>query len=69
MAQKNATPNKEQQAAIKKAGLKPLMWSVKKELPSQLIIIHRITGEFKVVNKEKTAPSATNTESGKGESD
>ena len=51
MAQKNATPTKEQQAAIKRAGLNPLAWTVKKELPSQLIIFHRITGSFRVINK------------------
>jgi hypothetical protein len=51
MAQKNATPTKDQQAAMKRAGLNPLMWVVKKELPSQMIIFHRITGSFQVINK------------------
>lgn len=51
MAQKNATPTKEQQAAIKRAGLNPLVWTVKKELPSQLIILHRIDGEIKMISK------------------
>lgn len=51
MAQKNATPTKAQQESIKKNGLNPLVWTVKKELPSQLIILHRITGEFKMINR------------------
>lgn len=51
MAQKNATPNKLQQAAIKKAGLDPQVWSIKKELPSSLIIINKNTGEMKLIDK------------------
>ena len=51
MAQKNATPTRDQQAAIKRAGLDPREWTVKKELYSQLIIINRIDGEFKMVSK------------------
>lgn len=41
MAQKNAMPTKDQQAAMRRDGLDPREWTVKKELPSQLIIIHR----------------------------
>ena len=33
MAQKNAAPTREQQAALKKAGLNPLYWVVTKEFP------------------------------------
>ena len=51
MAQKNATPTREQKEAIKKAGLNPLMWTVLKELPSGLIIIHRIEKSVKLINK------------------
>lgn len=51
MAQKNATPTRDQQAAIKRAGLDPREWTVKKELPSQLIIINLIDSEFKMVSK------------------
>lgn len=48
---KECNPNQSPTGAIKKNGLNPLVWTVKKELPSQLIILHRITGEFKVINK------------------
>lgn len=51
MPQKNVTPTRDQQAAIKRAGLDPREWTVKKELYSQLIICHRITGSFQVINK------------------
>jgi hypothetical protein len=51
MAQKNATPTREQQASIKAAELNPLMWTVLKELPSSLIIKHRITDEVKLIKK------------------
>lgn len=51
MPQKNATPTRDQQAAIKRAGLDPREWTVKKELYSQLIICHRITGDVKLLSK------------------
>ena len=51
MAQKNATPTRAQQESIKKSGLKPLMWTVLKELPSSLIIMHRIENTVKLINK------------------
>jgi len=51
MAQKNATPNKAQQEAIQRAGLKPLYWAVARELPSCLIICNRITKEFRIIKK------------------
>lgn len=51
MAQKNATPTRGQQAAIKRAGLDPREWTVKKELPSQLIIIRRSDKEMRMINK------------------
>jgi hypothetical protein len=53
MAQKNATPTRDQQASIKAAGLNHMYWTVLKELPSSLIIKHRITGEVKYINKVK----------------
>jgi hypothetical protein len=53
MAQKNATPTREQQASIKAAGLNHMYWTVLKDLPSSLIIRHRITGEVKYINKVK----------------
>lgn len=51
MPQKNATPTMAQKNAIKRAGLNDLVWTVKKDLPDSLIIIHRITGEVKMIDK------------------
>jgi hypothetical protein len=53
MAQKNATPSREQQNYLKAAGLNHLMWVVVRELPSSLIVKHRITGEFKHIDKKE----------------
>ena len=53
MAQKNATPTKAQKTAIEKAGLNPKFWTVKKVLPSSLIVIHRITGEVKLIDQAR----------------
>ncbi len=51
MAQKNATPNREKKAALARHGLRPLEWAVVKELTNTLIIKHRITNEFRVIEK------------------
>lgn len=51
MAQKNATPTKEQKAVMEKRGLKPAFWVVVNETPRSLIIKQRVTGEFKVIDK------------------
>ena len=51
MAQKNATPTKEQQRALEKAGLIPHLWTVIKDLQYSMIVRHRVTGEFKHINK------------------
>lgn len=51
MAQKNATPSKRQQEIIKRNGLQPHLYTVLKELEYSMIICHRITGEFKVLDK------------------
>lgn len=51
MAQKNATPTREQQAVLVKNGLRPALWVVVKDLPGSLIVKQRITGEFRVINK------------------
>ena len=51
MAQKNATPTKAQQEALKHNGLNGLTWVVIKELNHSMIVKHRITGEVKVINK------------------
>lgn len=53
MAQKNATPSKEQQHYLKAVGLRPMEWVVVKELPSSMIIKHRISGEFKHIDKKE----------------
>lgn len=51
MAQKNATPNKNQQEVLKRNGLNALTWVVIKELSHSMIVKHRITGEVKVIDK------------------
>lgn len=51
MAQKNATPTKEQKAVITKHNLPVAFWVVVKDLPHSLIIKHRATGEFRVIEK------------------
>jgi hypothetical protein len=51
MAQKNATPSKEQQAALKKNGLRPWEWVVLQNLHHTMIIRHRFSGEVKLINK------------------
>lgn len=51
MAQKNATPTKAQAEALKRAGLAPIAWAVVRVLSHSLIVKHRVTGEFKVLDK------------------
>lgn len=51
MAQKNATPTREQKAIMEKRGLKSAFWVVVNETPMSLIVKQRITGEFKVIAK------------------
>ncbi len=51
MAQKNATPSKEQQKVIKKAGENPLLWTVVQDQRQSMIIRHRITGQVKLIYK------------------
>lgn len=58
MAQKNATPTKEQKAVLARHGLKDMCWVVVKELPSSMIVKHRITGEFKLLDKTKGGAKA-----------
>lgn len=50
-AQKNATPTKEQQRVLEKASLIPHLWTVIKDLQYSMIVRHRVTGEFKHINK------------------
>jgi len=51
MAQKNANPSQEQAQIITKRGLDKFLWVVVKELRNSMIIKHRYTGEFKVIEK------------------
>lgn len=51
MAQKNATPSKEQARIIKANGLTPIEWVVLKDLNHSMIIKHRITHEVKLIGK------------------
>ena len=51
MAQKNASPSKAQADILKEHGLQPHLYTVVKELPNSMIVKHRITGEFKVIEK------------------
>lgn len=51
MAQKNASPTKEQAKVLEKNGLNKLTWVVIKDLNHSMIVKHRVTGEFKVIDK------------------
>ena len=51
MAQKNATPRREQKEILRKNGLRPWEWVVLQELRHRLIIRHRINGDVKTINK------------------
>ena len=51
MAQKNATPSKAQEDILRAHSLRPQLYTVVKDLPNSLIIKHRISGEFQVVEK------------------
>lgn len=51
MAQKNASPTKEQAKAMKKIGMNPMFWVVIRDLHKSMIVRHRITGEVKLVEK------------------
>ena len=51
MAQKNATPTRAQQEVLRRHGLNSILWVVIKDLQYSMIVKHRITGEFKVLDK------------------
>lgn len=51
MAQKNATPTRQQQEVMRKNGLNPILFVVVKDLPHSMIVKHRITGEIKVLDR------------------
>lgn len=52
MAQKNATPNKDQARIIKANGLTPIEWVVMRDLMHSMIIKNRITHEVKLIDKK-----------------
>lgn len=54
MAKKKA-PTKEQLAVLKAHGLKDYIWEVQQDLPNSLIVRHRISGDFKVIEKKGAA--------------
>lgn len=49
--QKNATPTKAQQEVLRKNGLNAISWVVVKELNKSMIVKHRFTGGFKMIDK------------------
>ena len=51
MAQKNATPSNAQAEILKRHGLQPFAWTVIQDLTNSMIVKHRVTGEFKVIEK------------------
>ena len=51
MAQKNATPSRAQQEVMRKEGLNSILWVVMKEFDHSMIVMHRITGEVRLINK------------------
>ena len=51
MAQNNATLTKEQHGVMTKNKLTPLTWVVVNDLKYSMIVKHRITGEFRVIDK------------------
>lgn len=55
MAKKKKVPTNEQKAALKANGLPDYIWEVTRDLPNSLIVRHRITGEFKVIEKKGAA--------------
>ena len=53
VAQKNATPTKEQKEVLEKHGLQAWAWTVVKELQHSMIVKNRFTGEFKHIRKDE----------------
>lgn len=51
MAQKNASPTKEQAEILQRNKLNVLTWVVVRDLAHSMIVKHRVTGEFKVIEK------------------
>lgn len=51
MAQKHASPTKEQVRVLEKNGLDRLHWVVVREFGHSMIVRHRETGEFRTIDK------------------
>lgn len=51
MAQKNATPTKEQAEVMKRHKLNPMLWVVTKDHEKALIVVNRVTKEFRCIAK------------------
>lgn len=51
--QKRATPSKRHGEIMKKHGMSPVLWYVRKELGFTLVLIHRVTGEVRVIEKQE----------------
>lgn len=52
MAQKNATPTREQSVVLAKHGLKAWEWTVMRDLQHSMIVRNRYTDEVKHIRKE-----------------
>jgi hypothetical protein len=57
MAQKKATPTKEQQSIMRSRGLDPADWTVCHDLNHVLVIHHRYTPTVRVIKKHKEIQS------------
>ena len=51
MVQKNASPTKAQAEVLKRHKLNPMWWAVAKEHEKALIVVNRITREFRCISK------------------
>ena len=51
MAKKDTEPTAQQQAILRKHGLQPLEWLIRRDTGSSLIICHRATKEIKLIEK------------------
>ena len=51
MARKKGALSEEQVRVFEKRGLDRLLWVVIQDLPGSLIVKHRVTGEFRVIDK------------------
>lgn len=51
MAQKNASPTREQAQILERNGLSKLEWVVVRDFPNSMIVKHRWTDEYKTIEK------------------